>query len=248
MSDLVNIEHQDDILILTLNRPAQKNALSKALLGELSSALSNEITDTTIAIIVHGAGGCFSAGGDLMELNGTLDDKAVDDAIEAVTTAMRTAPVPVIAAIDGPCMGGAFDVAVSCDVRIANSKAIFQVPATRLGLLYSPKSIMRMFKLLGRDGMMQMLVLGERFDAQAALKGGIVSQVIDGDSCLDAAKELANRSRDNVRSAVEASKWLLNALDSQDYDPEFWESVRMKMLSSPEREEAVNRARKRLLK
>lgn len=248
MNDLVLVDHQDGALVLTLNRPERKNALSKALLGDLHRALTGEIGDDTGAVVLHGSGGCFSAGGDLTELTGTLEDMAIDDAIEAVTTALRAAPVPVIAAIDGPCMGGAFDVAVACDVRIAASNAVFHVPATRMGLLYSPKSILRMRQLLGRDAIMNMLVLGERLGAQAALGYGIVSQVVEGESCLDEAVEIAKRARDNVRLSVEASKGLLNAIDNDDYDAEFWEGIRKKLMSSPERREAVARARARLVK
>lgn len=248
MNSLLNIEHQERTLVLTLNRPESKNALSKALLGELHQALSHEIREDTAAVVLHGAGGCFSAGGDLAELNGTLEDMAVDDAIGAATTAMRAAPVPVIAAIAGPCMGGAFDVAITCDMRIAASNAVFQVPATRMGLLYSPKAILRMRRLLGRDALINMLVLGERIDARAALGCGIVAQVVEGDSCLDAALDIARRARDNVRGSVAATKQLLNAMDGDDYDPEFWETVRRDLMSSPERREAVARARARVMK
>ncbi|MBT3556874.1 MAG: enoyl-CoA hydratase/isomerase family protein [Rhodospirillales bacterium] len=248
MNELINVNHQDGTLVLTLNRPERKNALSRALLGELHQALTSEVRDDTSAVILHGSGGCFSAGGDLTELNGTIEDLAVDDAIEAVTTAIREAPVPVIAAIDGPCMGGAFDVAVTCDVRIAASNAIFQVPATRLGLLYSPKSVIRLRKLLGRDAIMSLLVLGERYDADAALDAGIVSSVVKSDSCLEAALAIAKWAGDNVRGAVDATKRLLNAMDSDSYDPEFWENERKKLLSSPERQEAVAKARARVVR
>ncbi|MBT4891277.1 MAG: enoyl-CoA hydratase/isomerase family protein [Rhodospirillales bacterium] len=248
MSDLVLIDHKEGALVLTLNRPERKNAFSKAMLGELQSALSNEIRDDTGAVVIHGAGGCFSAGADMSELRGTGEDIDMDDAFDAVTTAMRAAPVPVIAAIDGPCMGGSFDFAMASDVRIANSKAVFQVPATRIGLLYSPKCIVRMRKLLGRDVVMRMMVLGERFDSQAALRSGIVSQVIEGDSCLNVAVEMAQQAQGNVRGAVEATKWLLNAVDSDDYDPEFWEGIRKKLLSSSERQEAVAKAKARVMK
>ncbi len=248
MNDLICSDYQDGVLVLNLNRPERKNALSKALLGELHVALTTTIRDGTGAIILRGSGGCFSAGADLTELSGTIEDLAVDDAIDAVTAAIREAPVPVVAAIDGPCMGGAFDLAITCDVRIAASNAVFQVPATRMGLLYSPKSILRLHSLLGRDTIMNMLVMGVRYDAQAALGCGIVSQVVEAESCLDAAVEIAKRVRDNVGKSVDATKQLLNAIDGGSYVPVEWERTRRELMSSPEREEAVARAKARLVK
>ena len=151
MTELIRVTHQSGVVSLFLNRPERRNALSLALLSRLSDALSSEIHDDTSALIVSGGDGCFSAGADLADLTGTLEDLGMDDAIEEVTQKIRDLPVPVIAAIDGPCLGGAFDLALSCDLRIAAADAFFQVPATRLGLLYNPRSILRWRQLLGRD-------------------------------------------------------------------------------------------------
>ncbi len=248
MSDLICIDDQDDVFVLTLNRPERRNALSKALLGELHAALTATVKRGPGAIVLCGSGGSFSAGADLTELSGTIEDLAVDDAIEAVTAAIREAPVPVIAAIDGPCMGGAFDLAIACDVRLAASTAVFQVPATRMGLLYSPKSILRLHNRLGRDGIMNLLVMGARLDAQAALGCGIVSQVVEGESCLAAAMKCAKLTRDNVGISVAATKQLLNAIEDGNYVPAAWEHTRRELMSSPERADAVARAKARLVK
>ncbi len=247
MSNLITHEYVGKVLVLTLNRAERKNALSFALLSALQSALSSPLKDDTLAIVLHGAGGCFSAGGDFTELTGTSEDIAVDNAIGAVTSAIRAAPLPVIAAIDGPCMGAGFDLAMSCDIRIASSTARFQVPATRLGLLYNPTAIKRLFDLLGRDAVMQMLVIGKHFNAQAALAGGIVSELIEDDNCLDSATQLGNSTHENDPEAVKATKGLLNALERDDFDPDHWEAVRQKLLASPARQAAVNKARDRIV-
>ncbi len=248
MSNLIDIENRDGVLVLTLNRPERKNAMSVALLDKLHQALSSGVTEDIAAVVLCGSEGCFSAGADVAELQGTIADLKVDDAIERVTTALHAAPVPVIAAIDGPCMGGAFDVAVACDMRIAASNAFFQVPATRMGLLYNPRSILRMRKLLGRDAVTNLLVLGERLDARAALECGVVARVVEGDSCFDAAFEVAIRAHGNVRGSVAATKQLLNAMDSADYDPDHWEEVRRELMSSPDRLDAIAKAKARVLK
>ncbi len=246
MEEPVHVEHGDNVVSITLNRPARRNALSLRLLGALGEALSDSTAGGAGAVILAGAGGCFSAGADLAELSGTLKDRAIDDAIERVTDAIRALPIPVIAAIDGACLGGAFDIAVSCDVRIASANAFFQVPATRLGLLYNPRSIVRMRKLLGRDTVFSLLVLGQRFDAEAALETGIVSSVVAQGESRGAAMKTAGLAAENVRGATAASKALLTAIDSGDFDAGYWETVRDEHLSSPERERAVAEAKARL--
>jgi enoyl-CoA hydratase/carnithine racemase len=244
MTEAIRVSQHSGFVSLCLNRPERKNALSLGLLRELSHALSTAIPSDTSAVIISGADGCFSAGADLADLSGTLTDLAVDDAIEEVTGKIRNLPVPVIAAIDGPCMGGAFDLALSCDHRIASAGAFFQVPATRLGLLYNPRSIVRMEHRLGRDTLFRLLVLGERFDATAALHAGMVSRIVAGPS-YDAAEAVALAAGENIGSAVAATKGLLDAIERSDYDAPAWEAARRLLLSSAERQAAVAGAKKR---
>jgi len=244
MTEAIRVSQQAGFVSLYLNRPERRNALSIKLLGELSDALSNAIRSGTAAVIVSGVDGCFSAGADLSDLSGTLADLAVDDAIEEVTGKIRELTVPVIAAIDGPCMGGAVDLAMSCDERIASAGAFFQIPAARLGLLYNPRSVLRMQQRLGRDTVFRLLALGERFDATAALRAGMVSRVVEGPS-YGAAETIARAAGEKVGSAVAATKGLLDAIERGDYDAAAWEALRRQMLSSPERHAAVESEKKR---
>jgi enoyl-CoA hydratase len=244
MTELIRVTHQEGVVSIFLNRPERRNALSLELLSTLSNALSREIRDDTSALIISGVDGSFSAGADLADLTGTPEDLGMDDAIEDVTGKIRDLPVPVIAAIDGPCLGGAFDLALSCDFRIASKDAFFQVPATRLGMLYNPRSIVRMRQVLGRDAVFRLLVLGERLDADAACRAGIVSRVTE-DASYNAAMEIAQATLGNIRSAVATTKKLLNAMDEIDYDPGEWEQQRRALLSSPERLAAVTSEKKR---
>jgi enoyl-CoA hydratase/carnithine racemase len=244
MTETIRVIHHPGIVSVFLNRPERRNALSIDLLGELSDALSGQVREDTAAVIIGGTDGCFSAGGDLADLEGTLEDLRMDDAIDDVTGKILGLPVPVIAAIDGPCMGGAFDLAMSCDDRIASQNAVFQVPATRLGLLYNPRSVFRMQRRLGRDAVFRILVLGERLGASEALRAGIVSRVVEGES-HDAALLTARSTLGNKLQAVAATKRLLNAIDDADFDAGAWEGQRRDLLSSPERRDAVDAERKR---
>lgn len=218
--------------------------MSLRLLRALSEALSTQVRDDTKAVIIGGVDGCFSAGADLAEIAGTLTDLAMDDAIEEVTGKIVTLPVPVIAAIDGPCLGGAVDLALSCDVRVASTDAVFRLPATRLGLLYNPRSVLRMRERLGRDVVFRLLVLGECFEADSALRAGIVSRVVAGPS-YESARAIAKDLTGNSRTAMQTTKRLLHAMDGASYDAGQWEQVRRGLLSSPERRAAVASHKKR---
>ena len=146
----------------------------------------------------------------------------------------------------GASLGGAFDIAMSCDLRIASADAFFQVPATRLGLLYNPRSIVRMRRRLGRDAVFNLLVLGNRLDAGAALKAGVVSSVVGEGESRAAALKTVRLAAENVGSAVAASKALLDAIDHGEFGAGHCETVREAHLSSPERERAVAEAKARL--
>ncbi|MCP4335187.1 MAG: enoyl-CoA hydratase/isomerase family protein [Gammaproteobacteria bacterium] len=246
MTKPLTVEHHDDVVTILLNRPERKNALSLSLLRALNEALSNAQQTHSTALILAGVGNCFSAGADLNELTGTIDDLEVDDAIEAVVGKIRELPVPVIAAIDGPCLGGAFDLAISCDVRIASRNAFFQLPATRLSLLYNPRAIQRMHRLLGRDTVFRLLVTGERFDAETALRIGIVSCIGEELESHATALAYSRQAASNSRSAVADTKKLLNALDAGTYDTDFWEQQRRLHLSSSERHAAVTKVKARI--
>ena len=244
MTESIRVTQEAGTVSIFLNRPERRNALSLALLARLSDALSSEVEEDTTAVIISGSGGTFSAGADLADLTGTVEDLQMDDAIEKVTGKILELPVPVIAAIDGPCMGGAFDLALSCDHRIASKDAIFQVPTARLGLLYSPRSVVRMRQRIGRDAVIRLMVLGERLNAVEAMQAGIVSRVVEGESYA-AAVELARLATGNIQSSVAATKHLLNAIDSVDYDPAEWEERRRELLSSTERRLRVESEKKR---
>ena len=244
MTESIRVTQEAGTVSIFLNRPERRNALSLALLARLSDALSSEVEEDTTAVIISGSGGTFSAGADLADLTGTVEDLQMDDAIEKVTRSILDLPVPVIAAVDGPCMGGAVDLALSCDHRIASQDAIFQVPAARLGLLYNPAAVVRMRKRIGRDAVVRILILGERLDATAALQAGIVSSVVEDASYL-AAMELARLCAGNIRLSVASTKRLLNSIDNDDYDPAEWEERRLESLSSPERRVRVEAVKKR---
>ena len=245
MPPVLLTEYKDNTLCLTLNRAKQKNALSYTLLEELQAALNSEIQAGCRAVIISGGSDCFSAGADLYDLTGTIEDIEMDVAISKVTDGINNAPIPVIALIRGACIGGAVDVALACDLRIATHNAWFQVPAARLGHLYNPDAVARLSRIFPRDTLIRLLALGERFDAAAALQAGLVTHLVDEQDASPKIAELVRQAATNVPRAVADTKGLLNALYGGQYDPAHWQAVRKEILTSAERREAIARAKRK---
>ncbi len=233
----------EEICELVLDNPGRKNALSYALLDDLSKDLAAAEEDAVRAVILTGAGDAFSAGADFADLTGTIDDLEIDNAIELVVQQIRSFPAPVIAAIDGPCMGGAIDIALACDLLVASDHAVFEMPAARLGLLYNPSAIRRWSARLNSLTLRRMLLLSERFTAAEALQAGMVSHLVEGGSALAYAKELATRSAQCTREAIAGYKGMLVALENGETDLTRWEQLRKETLESSERLERVSRAK-----
>ena len=242
---MIRVAHKKGVVHITLDRPDYRNALSLQLLSELRNALSAESLAGATAALITGAGETFSAGADLSELTGTARDIVMDDAIAAVVATIGDAEIPVIASVNGPCIGGAVDIMLACDIRIASERAFFQLPATRLGLLYNPAAVARMHALLPRHALTRLLVLGERFDAQQALAIGLVTHAPQTIDCEAVIVEITRTAVQNVAAAVTATKQLLNALDKGGYDLGHWEMQRRRLLDSPDRAAAITAARAR---
>jgi enoyl-CoA hydratase/carnithine racemase len=229
---------------LVLNSPGRKNALSYALLDDLNKKLEAARQDNARAVIITGAGDAFSAGADFGDLTGTIDDLAIDDAIEQIVQQIRSFPAPVFAAVDGPCMGGAIDIALSCDLLVASKKAVFEMPAARLGLLYNPESIKRWSARLNSMTLRRMLLLSERFSAAEALQAGVVSHLVEDGSALDYSKQLAARSAECTPEAIAGYKGVLVAIEDGETNLDAWEKIRRQTLESAERAERVASAKK----
>ena len=245
MAQLLLAEYKENTLCLTLNRPKQGNALSYALLEELHQALSSGIQSRCRAMIICANNHCFSAGADLNELTGTIKDMEMDISISRVIDDIHRLSMPVVALIEGACVGGAVDIVLACNVRVATGNAYFQIPATRLGLLYNPDSVARMSKLFSHETLTRLLVSGERFDAADAIKAGLVTHLVERQNTGAKAAKYPQQTGTDTGQASAGTKALLEALYHDQYDPVYWLAVRRDILASPQRREAVARAKKK---
>ena len=228
---------------LVLDNPGRRNALSYSLLDNLNKRLASARDEEARAVIITGAGDAFSAGADFTDLTGTIDDLAIDDAIEQIVQLIQSFPAPVFAAVEGPCMGGAVDIALACDFLVASEDSFFEIPAARLGLLYNPNAVLRWRSRLSGMTLRRILLLGERFTAADAAQAGIVSHLVSPGSPVEESRELAGLAAEGSRDVVAATKGLLGALESGETDLARWEKIRKEILDSSQRRELISRVK-----
>lgn len=245
MSGRVTTSLRDGVLEVTIENAPRRNALSRPVLWALGRAVDDARADDVRVVVLAGAGDGFSAGADLTELTGTIDDRAVDDAIENAAASIRGCAVPVIAAVEGPCIGGALEVALSCDVIVAAEGARFALPATHLGLLYNPGAVARLRLRLSPAALRWLLVLGEPVDAGAGAAMGLVARVVHKGTARSEARALAERVSARSPSAVAATRKLLDELERGSARLDAWERVRLDILDSNERRERLVQAKAR---
>jgi enoyl-CoA hydratase len=172
MVDQVLIESRDDeVLVLTLNRAQKRNALSLELCRRLADAVTQGAQNAR-AIVVTGAGSSFCAGADLDEVYGEDFLTALQSMIGAITRA----PVPVVAAVNGPAIGGGTQLALACDLRVATSAAVFAIPTARNGLAVDPWTIRRLADIVGGGHARGILLAAESLDLPSALASGLVQR------------------------------------------------------------------------
>ena len=246
MSGHVTTSSRDGVLEVTFENARRRNALSRSLLSALRRAIDDASAADVLAVVLAGAGNGFSAGADLADLTGTIADRAVDDAIQGAAASVRDCPVPVIAAVEGPCIGGALEIALSCDAIVAAKGAYFALPATHLGLLYDPRAVARLRLRLNSAALRWLLLLGERIDAPTAAAMGLVARVVCEGTARAEARALAGRVSARSPQAVTATKKVLNELEQDCARLDEWERVRLDILDSAERRERVEQAKARL--
>jgi enoyl-CoA hydratase len=195
MSDLT-YQREDQIAVLTLNRPAKLNALSTELIRDLSEALARLVTDDDLrALILTGAGNAFCAGTDISELTNLTEAGALEISSrgQKICDQIESFPVPVIAAINGVAAGGGCELALACHLRIASTSATFSLPETRLGLMPAYGGTQRLSRDIAVARALEMMLAGKQIDATAALEFGVVNRIVEPDELLVVAGDLANQ-------------------------------------------------------
>lgn len=203
------VEPQDGWCRLSLNRPEARNALDTALLGRLAEELGRLAGDEGCrAVVMTGAGGHFAAGADLREIEGKGSAEAAVDPRKGHWAAIRRFPKPLVAAVDGFCLGGGLELALMADCLVVGATARLGLPETNLGLLPGAGGTQRLAALAGRARAMRMILLGEIVDAATAEAWGIAGWRSEGEA-LPEAEALAARLAGRAPLALRAAKALV---------------------------------------
>ncbi len=202
----VTVKIEDKIAVVRLNRPDVLNALNREMLGELASCFELMASDDEVgAVIVTGAGEkAFAAGADikqLAELGGAtgLDySRAGQSAFDRIASM----PKPVIAAVNGYCLGGGCELALACHLRFAAEGARFGQPEVKLGLIPGYGGTQRLARLVGQGRAIELILTGEPISAAEAERIGLVNRVVPGNELLAACTSIAQKILNNGPLAV----------------------------------------------
>jgi enoyl-CoA hydratase/carnithine racemase len=194
-TELLEVERAGGAVTLWLNRPDQRNALSRALMRELTSALAALGEDPDVRVVVlAGRGPAFSAGHDLSELVGMelADYTEVFELCGAVMNAIHDLPQPVIARVHGMATAAGCQLVAACDLVVASTDARFATPGVKIGL-FCTTPMVEVTRTIGRKRALEMLLTGTAIDAETAAAWGLVNRVVAPDELDAATGDLAER-------------------------------------------------------
>ncbi|MBJ8345145.1 enoyl-CoA hydratase [Antrihabitans sp. YC2-6] len=194
MTDHVSTEKQGCIGFVTLDKPAQRNPLSVAMMTDLTEAVRALGADSDVAVVVIRANGpAFSAGHDLRELvDRTLEDeREIFRVCTELMNSIQAIPQPVIAAVQGTAVAAGCQLVATCDLAVASSAAVFGTPGVKIGLFCSTPMV-AVSRAIGRKRALQLLLTGSVISADTAADWGLINEVVAPADLADRVHELAN--------------------------------------------------------
>ncbi len=187
------------VATITINRPQVLNALNQATIGELTNALKEAGGDPEVrAVILTGAGGkAFIGGADVKEMLARVKAASLSSTPATYRSSLLEPFLklgkPVIAAVNGYCLGGGMEILYACTLAIAADGAKFAQPEVNLGFNPLAGATQQLPLLVGRKKALEILLLGEMFDAAEALRLGIINEVVPASTLMERVREVANR-------------------------------------------------------
>jgi enoyl-CoA hydratase/carnithine racemase len=209
----VKLDRSGAAAIVVIDRPDRRNALDRATLNELGRIGRELGADASVrAAVLTGSGDkAFSAGADLKERAGMSDDevRAMLRSYRSELAWLGSSPFPVVAAINGAALGGGFELALGCDLRLAAEHAVFGLPETSLGIIPAAGGTQRLPRLVGQAKALELILLGSRLTAHEALALGIVNRITPAgtnvvDDALAWLEPVLARPATATRAALEA--------------------------------------------
>jgi enoyl-CoA hydratase/carnithine racemase len=222
--DQLLVEDALPAVVVTLNRPQQRNALSTPLMRELTAVLERESARPEVrSIVLRASGPAFSAGHDLKELlDRTLEEeRAVFEACTRMMETIQRVPQPVIAAVQGIATAAGCQLVATCDLAIASENAKFATPGVKIGLFCSTPMV-AVSRNIGRKRALEMLLTGRLVDAHTAADWGLVNRVVPVEdldrTALEVAHQVASASPLTLRIGKQAFYRQIDASQEQAYE------------------------------
>ena len=215
------------VVRLCISHPAKLNALSVAMWRELREGVVAMSAPGSAArvLIVHGEGGTFAAGGDIEEFPQFRFDEHTlrhfhEDEVAPALQALLDCPLPVIAQIEGACVGGGLEIAACCDIRIAGRSSRFGIPIAKLGFPLAPLEAQMVSRVLPLPLLRELLLEARLMDAAEALARGVVNRVVADDQVAQEATQSAQRMAQLSPQAARLNKITLRQLSEDGPTPD----------------------------
>lgn len=222
--EMLKVEFQgedNEILVVTLNRPEVMNAMNTQMLEERLALFREQAYNEKLrCIVITGAGEkAFSAGGDLKERNGMSDGtwRNQHQIIEELVLLTRDFPVPIIAAVEGYALAGGCELALSTDFIIASETAVFGLSEALRGILPGGGGLQNLARAIGVRRAKELIYTGRKIDAALAYEWGMVNRVVAKGTALQTALEIAEKIAESAPMAVRAAKTSINNGSETDY-------------------------------
>src|SRR5438034_4415427 len=207
--ETILVERRDRVAIITINRPEKRNALNIQTRAEGAAALDElRAYDSIRVVVLTGAGDkAFIAGADIAEFaNRTALAQRQVMMERSLFNAIDSFPKPIIAMVNGYCLGGGCEIALACDLRIASDKASFGQPEINLGIIPGGGGTQRLTRLVGEGKSMELVLSGEIINAETAHAIGLVNHVVPADQLEVKTMEIANRIAEKGPIALRLAK------------------------------------------
>jgi enoyl-CoA hydratase/carnithine racemase len=210
----IRTEVEDRVALLTIDHPPV-NSFNKQVVTELDEAIDELLADDEVKAIVITGGGtnAFVAGADIPEIKGLLENpddgygeaRAFIERGQGVNLKIETATKPVIAAINGFCLGGGLELAMSCHMRICSDRARLGQPEVNLGLIPGWGGTQRLARIVGKGKALEMILTGDMVTAQEAYRIGLVNKVVPAGAILKESRGLARKIASKSSCSIEAA-------------------------------------------
>ncbi len=205
--NLIKTEFEDQILIAVLSRPNKLNALNRSVIGELGEIIDQvRGQDNIKGLLITGEGeNAFAAGADISEFQDypEAEAKLMAKRGHEIFDRIESSPKPVIAAINGFCLGGGLELAMAAHIRVCSANAKFGQPEVNLGIIPGYGGTQRLPQLIGKGKAFELLLTGDMIDAKEAHQLGLVNHVYDKEALMSEAKKLVKKIAVKAPLAVE---------------------------------------------